>query len=205
MKIRIVLLLMLIIVTPLGAKTPTANDVTVAVAALTDATICAVAAFINTPSLELPNTRLHVRNNETLPRLLFFDESDIGTYLPIFLQTKSGNNSFFASLLQSAKGPLNDIAIQYLTVHAWEKGHALLKGIAATEWQDGASLGGMMTSVIASGTIPPLTVVADVLVTGRRVSTDVRIEGTFLLYTDEDGYFTVEPIHLKINGKTMEG
>ena len=205
MKIRIVILLMLCLLSPLGARTPTANDVTVAVAALTDATICAVAAFINTPSLTLPGMQFQFNDNQTLPRVLVFDDADLGSFLPIFLQTRSGNNSFFASFLQAARGPLNDVAIQYLTVHAWERGHALVKGSATTEWQQGDSLATMMGSVLSTGAIPPLTVTADVLVSGRRVSMPVRIDGKFLLYTDEDGYFAVQPITLKINGKAMEG
>jgi hypothetical protein len=205
MKISALFLMFLLLMVPLAAKAPTANDITVAVAALTDATICAVAAFINTPALELPGMQFHYAETESLPRLLVFDQADLGTFLPYFLQTRNSSNSFFASLLRTARGPLNDIAIQYLTVHAWQVGHAILQGSATTEWRKGDSVATLMGSVLSTGAIPPLSVDANVLVSGRRVSTPVKIDGTFLLYTDEEGYFAVEPISLKINGKAAEG
>ncbi len=204
MKYLVTIVLLLSLLAPLGAKAPTANDVTVAIAAITDSAICTVAAFLNTPSLELPGSTLHFRSDETLPSILIFQQSDIGSYLPVFLKTKEGNGSFFASLLQAARGPLNDIAIQYLTVHGWEEGHAILKGAAVTSWGEGMTLSSLMTSVVASGRIPPILVATDVTVEGRRVSTPVRVEGTFMLHSDDEGYFAVRPLTLKINGEERE-
>ncbi len=177
---------------------------TVAIAAITDSAICTVAAFLNSPALELPGSKLHFRPNETLPSILIFQESDIGSYLPVFLKTKEGGTSFFASLLQAARGPLNDIAIQYLTVHGWEVGHAVLKGAAVTSWGEGMTLTSLMASVMTSGRIPPILVATDVTVDGRRVSTPVRVEGTFMLHSDDEGYFSVRPLTLKINGEERE-
>ena len=186
-----------------GFAKPTANDVTVALAAITDSTICAVAAFLNTPSLELPGSEVHFRDEETLPYALTFSDSDIGTYLPVFLKTKEGKDTnFFASLLQSAKGPLNEVALQYLTVHDWQVGHAVLTGAAVTYFGEGVTLNSLMSSVIMNGGFSPIAVAADVTVSGRRVSEAVRVEGIFLIQTDEDGYFEVKPIELKINGET---
>ncbi|MGE4453805.1 MAG: hypothetical protein AB7D92_04665 [Sphaerochaeta sp.] len=204
MKYVMTFLLMCCLLFPLGAKEPTPNDVTVAIAAITDSTICAVAAFLNTPSLDLPGSKLYFRGDETLPHILTFQEADLGTYLPIFLETKKGGDSFFASLKQAARGPLNDVAIQYLSVHAWEKGQAVLKGAAVTDWGDGITLPSLMGSVIQSGRIPQIIVTADVIVDGRRVSTAVRVEGKFMLHTDSAGYFAVQPLTLKINGKEVE-
>ncbi len=201
MKTGILMLILICLLAPLSAKPPTANDVTVAIAAITDSAVCTVAAFLNSPSLSLPGATLHFRSNESLPNLLTFQSSDIGTYLPVFLKTRQPNASFFENLLSSARGPLNDIAIQYLTVHGWEVGHAVLKGAMVTEWGEGASVAGLMTSVVATGRIPAITVVADVTVQGRRVSTPVRVEGTFMLHSDDEGYFAVTPLALKINGE----
>jgi hypothetical protein len=106
--------------------------------------------------------------------------------------------------MQSARGPLNDVAIQYLTVHAWEKGHAILKGAAITEWGEGVTLPSLMGSVIQSGKIPDILFTADVVVAGRRVSTSVRVEGKFILHSDDEGYFAVRPLTLKINGREVE-
>lgn len=199
MKAAVLILIVASLMLPLEAASPTANDVTVAIAAITDSAISVVAAFLNSPPLELSGATLHFRTNESLPNLLTFQDSDIGTYLPIFLTTRQ-NTTLFAFLLSSVRGPLNDIAIQYLSVHAWEVGHASLKGAMVTTWGEGASLASLMTSVVTSGRIPPITIVADVTVAGRRVSTPVRVEGTFMLHSDDEGYFAVKPLALKING-----
>nr|WP_321265157.1 hypothetical protein [uncultured Sphaerochaeta sp.] len=204
MKYLIPFLLMFCLLSPLGAKEPTPNDVTVAIAAITDTTICAVAAFLNTPKLDLPGSNLYFRDGETLPHILTFQEADLGDYLPVFLATKEGGTSFFASLMQAARGPLNDVAIQYLTVHAWEEGHAVLKGAAVTDWGEGVTLPSLMGTVIQSGKIPDIIVTADVVVDGRRVSTSVRVEGKFLLHSDNEGFFAVRPLTLKINGREVE-
>ena len=195
---------MFCLLSPLGAKEPTPNDVTVAIAAITDTTICAVAAFLNTPKLDLPGSNLYFKDGETLPHILTFPEADLGDYLPVFLATKEGGTSFFASLMQAARGPLNDVAIQYLTVHAWEEGHAVLKGAAVTDWGEGVTLPSLMGTVIQSGKIPDIIVTADVVVDGRRVSTSVRVEGKFLLHSDNEGFFAVRPLTLKINGREVE-
>lgn len=204
MKPLVLLLVLSSLMMPLSAKTPTANDVTVAVAAITDSAISAVAAFLNTPSLQLPGSKLHFRTNETLPYQLSFEHSDIGTYLPIFQKTRQAGTGFFASLLSTAKGPLNDVAIQYLTVHGWEAGHALLTGSMYASWGEGVTLTGLMTTVIATQRFPSVRVATDVTVDGRRVSTPVRVEGTFLLYSADDGYFTIDPLTLKINGQELD-
>lgn len=204
MKVAALILIVVSLMVPLAAKAPTANDVTVAIAAITDSAICSVAAFLNSPSLDLPGSTLHFRTNESLPHILTFQNSDIGTYLSVFMATRQPNASFFASLFNAARGPLNDIAIQYLTVHGWEVGHAVLKGAMVTEWGEGASLASLMTTVVTSGKIPAITVVADVTVQGRRVSIPVRVEGTFMLHSDEEGYFAVKPLALKINGEEKE-
>jgi len=204
MKYLIPFLLMFCLLSPLGAKEPTPNDVTVAIAAITDTTICAVAAFLNTPKLDLPGSNLYFKDGETLPHILTFQEADLGDYLPVFLATKEGGTSFFASLMQAARGPLNDVAIQYLTVHAWEEGHAVLKGAAVTDWGEGVTLPSLMGTVIQSGKIPDIIVTADVVVDGRRVSTSVRVEGKFLLHSDDEGFFAVRPLTLKINGRELE-
>ncbi len=60
----------------------------------------------------------------------------------------------------------------------------------------------MMSSVIMNGGFSPIAVAADVTVSGKRVSESVRVEGIFLIQTDEDGYFEVKPLELKINGET---
>ncbi len=204
MKYLIPFLLMFCLLSPLGAKEPTPNDVTVAIAAITDSTICAVAAFLNTPKLDLPGSSLYFRDGETLPHILTFQEADLGAYLPLFVATKESGNSFFASLMQAARGPLNDVAIQYLTVHAWEEGQAVLKGAAVTDWGEGITLPSLMGSMMQNGRIPEIIVTADVVVDGKRVSTSVRVEGKFILHTDNEGFFAVNPLTLKINGRKVE-
>ena len=61
-----------------------------------------------------------------------------------------------------------------------------------------------MGTVIQSGKIPDIIVTADVVVDGRRVSTSVRVEGKFLLHSDDEGFFAVRPLTLKINGRELE-
>lgn len=181
---------------------PTANDVTVALAAITDSAVCSVAGFLNTPALELQGLELLFREKQTLPYALTFSDSDLGNYLPVFEKTKGpADQSFFASLLRSAKGPLNDIALQYLTVHAWEKGHAILNGVAVTFFGDGVTLSSLMGAAVMKGGVPPIAVAVEVMVSGRRVSEPVYVEGVFLIQSDAEGYFEVKPVELTINGE----
>ncbi|AEV30506.1 hypothetical protein SpiGrapes_2749 [Sphaerochaeta pleomorpha str. Grapes] len=199
MKKILVLLLAALLCSSLFAK-PTANDVTVALAAITDSSICAVAAFLNNPKLELPGCQLFLRDGETLPYAISFSDSDIGTYLPLFQAAKKpAGTSFLDSLLNSAKGPLNDIALQYLTVHDWKLGHAHLDGVAVPYFGESSSLNGLMSAVMM-GAPPTIAVATDVTIKGTRVSEPVRVEGVFLIHNDEDGYFEVKPVQLKING-----
>ncbi len=182
---------------------PSANDVTVALAAITDATICSIAGFLNNPPLELPGLSLRFRERESLPYALLFSDSDLGTYLPVFEKTRAkGDESFFSSLMRTAKGPLNDIALQYLTVHDWEEGHAFLNGAAVTYFDDGVSLASLMGSALMSGGIRPISVAVDVRVSGRRVSEPVSVKGVFVIQSDAQGYFDIKPIELTINGET---
>ncbi len=183
---------------------PTANDVTVALAAITDSTIASIAGFLNNPPLTLPGLELQFHERQTLPYALTFSDSDLGRYRAVFEKTqRSAGESFFASLMRMAKGPLNDIALQYLTVHAWEQGHAILNGTATPYFSEGATLASLMGSVMMNGGIRPITVAVDVLVTGRRVSEAVAVKGVFIIQSDAQGYFEIKPIELKINGDTL--
>ena len=181
---------------------PTANDVTVALAAITDSTISSIAGFLNNPPLELPGLSLKFREKESLPYALLFSDSDLGSYLPVFEKTRAKpDESFFASLMRSAKGPLNDVALQYLTVHDWEKGHAILNGAAVTSFGEGVTLTTLMGSALMNGGIRPIAVAVDVRVTGRRVSEPVSVKGMFLIQSDDQGFFEIKPIELTINGE----
>ena len=133
MKAALILILISLAM-PLGAKDPTANDVTVAIAAITDSAICNVAAFLNSPPLELPGSILHFRTNESLPNLLTFQNSDIGTYLAVFMKTRQPNPSF-CKPAQLKRGLLNDIAIQYRFI----SGRSAMQssGAMVTQWVKG--------------------------------------------------------------------
>lgn len=193
---------MIILMLCVGAfAKPTANDVTVALAAITDSTIATVAGFLNNPPLELPGLKLLFHEKQSLPHTLIFSDSDLGSYLPVFEKARGpADNSFFASLLRMAKGPLNDVALQYLTVHAWEEGHAILNGTASPSFGDGVNLASLMGSAMMNGGIRPITVAVDVLVTGRRVSESVSVKGVFIIQSDAQGYFEIKPVELTING-----
>ncbi len=196
---------MIILSLCLGAfAKPTANDVTVALAAITDSTIASVAGFLNNPPLELPGLKLLFHEKESLPYALTFTDSDLSTYLPIFEKTRGrSDESFFASLMRSLKGPLNDIALQYLTAHAWEKAQAILNGAAITQFDEGATVASLMGSALMSGGIKPITVTVDVRVTGSRISEPVSVKGVFVIQSDAQGYFEIKPIELTINGDVI--
>ncbi len=181
---------------------PSANDVTVALAAITDSTIASIAGFLNNPPLELPGLSLMFREKESLPYALIFRDSDLGSYLQVFEKTRAkSDETFFASLMRASKGPLNDIALQYLTVHAWEDGHALLNGAAVTSFGKGVTLSSLMGSALMNGGMSPIAVAVDVRVSGRRVSESVSVKGVFLIQSDVQGYFEIKPIELTINGE----
>lgn len=203
MKRTIVVMIILSLCLGAFAK-PTANDVTVALAAITDSTIASVAGFLNNPPLELPGLKLLFHEKESLPYALTFTDSDLSTYLPIFEKTRGrSDESFFASLMRSLKGPLNDIALQYLTAHAWEKAQAILNGAAITQFDEGATVASLMGSALMSGGIKPITVTVDVRVTGSRISEPVSVKGVFVIQSDAQGYFEIKPIELTINGDVI--
>ncbi len=181
---------------------PSANDVTVALAAITDSTIASIAGFLNNPPLELPGLRLMFREKESLPYTLIFTDSDLGKYLPIFETTRAKlGESFFASLMRSVKGPLNDIALQYLTAHEWEDGHAILNGVAVPYFDEGVTVASLMGSALMNGGISPIAVAVDVRVSGRRVGEPVSVKGVFIIQSDEQGFFEIRPVELTINGE----
>lgn len=203
MKRTIVVMIILSLCLGAFAK-PTANDVTVALAAITDSTIASVAGFLNNPPLELPGLKLLFHEKESLPYALTFTDSDLSTYLPIFEKTRGrSDESFFASLMRSLKGPLNDIALQYLTAHAWEKAQAILNGAAITQFDEGATVASLMGSALMNGGIKPITVTVDVRVTGSRISEPVSVKGVFVIQSDAQGYFEIKPIELTINGDVI--
>jgi hypothetical protein len=204
MKRKVVVFLAILSLSfPLFSR-PSANDVAVAMAAITDSSICAVAAFLNKPSLQLPGCTLYVHEGESLPYAIAFSGSDIGDYLPVFDgKRQDGEGSFMDSLLQMANGPLNSIAMQYLTIHDWKVGHASLEGVAVPYFGEQASLPSLMASVLG-GEFPQVAVATDVTVDGTRVSEPVRVEGVFLIHEDAEGYFEVKPIQLKINGEETD-
>lgn len=200
MKHIAALLVLVLICASVGAAVPTANDVTVAVAAITDASISAVAAFLNTPTLPLPGIEIHQNPTDSLPTKLSFISSDIASYGPAFLQTQPVKRTFFSSLLSAARGPLNELALQFLTVHAWEKGHAILNGNATTLWGEGVTLTTLMAKAVTGGALDPIHVNADVLVTGTRVSTPVHVVGEFMIESSRDGFVEIKALSMKING-----
>ena len=201
MKKMIVVMIILFLCFGAFAK-PSANDVTVALAAITDSTIASIAGFLNNPPLELPGLHLMFREKASLPYALVYSDSDLGSYLAVFDTTKpKPGESFFAALMRSAKGPLNDVALQYLTVHAWEHGHAILNGAAITYFDEGATVASLMGSVLMNGGISPIAVAVDVRVSGRRVSEPVSVKGVFIVQSDDQGYFEIKPIELTINGE----
>ena len=199
---RTVLVIMILLLCLGAFAKPTANDVTVALAAITDSTIASIAGFLNNPPLDLPGLKLFFKERQSLPYMLTFTDSDLGSYLGVFDKTKpQPGESFFASLMRSAKGPLNDVAMQYLTVHAWEHGHAILNGAAITYFDEDATVASLMGSVLMNGGIRPISVAVDVRVSGRRVSEPVSVKGVFIVQSDVQGYFEIKPIELTINGE----
>ena len=203
MKAATAILVLLFLAATIGAAVPTANDVTVAVAAITDATFSAVAAFLNTPTLQLPGIEMYQNPGQSLPYLLSFTDSDVASYAPVFAQTRPARQNFFSSLLSAARGPLNDPVLRLLTVHAWEQGHARLTGTATTDWGEGTTLATLMAKAISGLAIEPITVKADVDVRGWRISTNVHVKGTFIIETTADGYLDIRPLMLHINGNEV--
>jgi len=199
---RMILVMMILFLCFGAFAKPSANDVTVALAAITDSTIASIAGFLNNPPLDIPGLHLMFHEKESLPYALVFSDSDLGSYLAVFEKTRAKpGESFFASLMRSAKGPLNDIALQYLTVHDWEKGHVILNGAALPYFDDGVTLTTLMGSALMDGGIRPLAVAVDVLVSGRRVSEPITVKGVFLIQSDAQGNFEIKPIELTINGE----
>jgi len=194
-------LILLLIIAPLTAAKPSERDILIAVTAISDATIANVAAYLNTPALNLPGSIFEKEARATLPKALELKDADLGIYRKTYQSLNKPQSNFLLSLLQSAKGPLNDVALLFLDTHEWEEGQVSLTGRVSTVWGEGVTLASLMTSVVTGGAIDPIEAIVDVKAAGTRLSTDVSISGSFLLFTDQEGYFVIEPRELKVNGE----
>ena len=194
-------LILLLIIAPLTAAKPSERDILIAVTAISDATIANVAAYLNTPALNLPGSIFEKEARATLPKALELKDADLGIYRKTYQSLNKPQSNFLLSLLQSAKGPLNDVALLFLDTHEWEEGQVSLTGRVSTVWGEGVTLASLMTSVVTGGAINPIEAIVDVKAAGTRLSTDVSISGSFLLFTDQEGYFVIEPRDLKVNGE----
>ncbi|HRV24431.1 MAG TPA: hypothetical protein P5046_04350 [Sphaerochaeta sp.] len=194
-------LILLLVIAPLTAAKPSERDILIAVTAISDATIANVAAYLNTPALNLPGSIFEKEARATLPKALELKDADLGIYRKTYQSLNKPQSNFLLSLLQSAKGPLNDVALLFLDTHEWEEGQVSLTGRVSTVWGEGVTLASLMTSVVTGGAINPIEAIVDVTAAGTRLSTDVSISGSFLLFTDQEGYFVIEPRDLKVNGE----
>jgi len=194
-------LILLLVIAPLTAAKPSERDILIAVTAISDATIANVAAYLNTPALNLPGSIFEKEARATLPKALELKDADLGIYRKTYQSLNKPQSNFLLSLLQSAKGPLNDVALLFLDTHEWEEGQVSLTGRVSTVWGEGVTLASLMTSVVTGGAIDPTEAIVDVTAAGTRLSTDVSISGSFLLFTDQEGYFVIEPRELKVNGE----
>lgn len=194
-------LILLLVIAPLTAAKPSERDILIAVTAISDATIANVAAYLNTPALNLPGSIFEKEARATLPKALELKDADLGIYRKTYQSLNKPQSNFLLSLLQSAKGPLNDVALLFLDTHEWEEGQVSLTGRVSTVWGEGVTLASLMTSVVTGGAINPIEAIVDVKAAGTRLSTDVSISGSFLLFTDHEGYFVIEPRELKVNGE----
>jgi hypothetical protein len=194
-------LILLLVIAPLTAAKPSERDILIAVTAISDATIANVAAYLNTPALNLPGSIFEKEARATLPKALKLKDADLGIYRKTYQSLNKPQSNFLLSLLQSAKGPLNDVALLFLDTHEWEEGQVSLTGRVSTVWGEGVTLASLMTSVVTGGAIDPIEAIVDVTAAGTRLSTDVSISGSFLLFTDHEGYFVIEPRELKVNGE----
>ena len=194
-------LILLLVIAPLTAAKPSERDILIAVTAISDATIANVAAYLNTPALNLPGSIFEKEARATLPKALELKDADLGIYRKTYQSLNKPQSNFLLSLLQNAKGPLNDVALLFLDTHEWEEGQVSLTGRVSTVWGEGVTLASLMTSVVTGGAINPIEAIVDVKAAGTRLSTDVSISGSFLLFTDQEGYFVIEPRELKVNGE----
>ncbi|NLZ76808.1 MAG: hypothetical protein GX911_02440 [Spirochaetales bacterium] len=203
MKKRIVgcVLLLLLVLSPLASAKPSERDILIAVTAISDATIANIAAFLNTPSLNLPGSVFEKEARATLPKALDLKNADLGVYRRTYQSLNKPQSNFLLSLLQSAKGPLNDVALLFLDTHEWEEGQVALTGRVSTVWGEGVTLASLMTKAVTGEAIDPIEAVVDVKAIGTRLSTEVTINGSFLLFTDQEGYFVIEPRHLSVHGE----
>ncbi len=202
-RASLTLLLCLLIAFSIAAA-PSVADVRVAVNAITDASISAIAAFLNTPTLTLSGLTIHQKPGESLPTEITFDDADVGGFRSTFRSLQPQRANFFSSLLSSARGPLNELALQFLDLHEWERGQARLTGKASTEWGAGLTLTSLMTKAVTGAPLDPITVDADVLVTGTSLSTAVHIDGVFMIESTQEGVIRIRLLSLKINGMAVE-
>ena len=141
-------LILLLVIAPLTAAKPSERDILIAVTAISDATIANVAAYLNTPALNLPGSIFEKEARATLPKALELKDADLGIYRKTYQSLNKPQSNFLLSLLQSAKGPLNDVALLFLDTHEWEEGQVSLTGRVSTVWGEGVTLASLITSVV---------------------------------------------------------
>ncbi len=200
-RISLLLLIILFVLSSLGAAKPSERDILIAITAISDATIANVAAFLNTPTLTLSGSSFEKEPRASLPKALELKSADLGRYRKTFQDLAKPQSNVLLSLLQSAKGPLNDLAFQFLDTHEWEEGQVTLSGRVSTNWGVGVTLTSLMSKAITGGTIDPIEAIVDVTAKGTRLTMPVAISGSFLLFTNQEGYFVIEPRQLTINGE----
>lgn len=184
-----------------SAAKPSERDILIAVTAISDATIANVAAFLNTPTLNLPGSTFEKPPRASLPAALDLKNADLGAYRSTFRSITKPPENVFLAFLQSAKGPLNDLALQFLDTHEWQENEVTLTGRVSTDWGAGVTLTTLMGKAITNAPIDPIEAHVDIVARGSRLSMDVAIRGSFLLFTNQEGYFVIEPRQLTINGE----
>ncbi|MFA5699432.1 MAG: hypothetical protein WC954_06840 [Sphaerochaeta sp.] len=194
-------LILLFSFTVVSAAKPSERDILIAITAISDATIANVAAFLNTPTLNLPGSTFEKPPRASLPVALELTNADLGSYRSTFHSITQPPANILLAFLQSAKGPLNDLALQFLDTHDWQEKEVVLSGRVSTDWGAGVTLTTLMGKAITNAPIDPIEAHVDVVVRGSRLSMAVAIRGSFLLFTNQEGYFVIEPRQLTINGE----
>ncbi len=95
-------LILLLVIAPLTAAKPSERDILIAVTAISDATIANVAAYLNTPALNLPGSIFEKEARATLPKALELKDADLGIYRKTY-QSLNKPQSNFAHCFKAPK------------------------------------------------------------------------------------------------------
>lgn len=193
MKRLLSVILFIVILNPIFASEPIASEVSNAFVAVTDISYIAAANFISLQKVDYDSIAVRVSEETSLPEAILISNADLGTFLPYF-STPDNNTGFLGSFLPS----LDPLVKARLVQNDWEKGEAIVTGVAAIVFPDNLNFQKILTDA-SSGIFPKVGLSFNFYIEGTLFNDKINIKGIFIVDSDSNGVPIITPIKLTIN------